>query len=142
MIDEHNLLIDRYNKINNELYSIVVPKLILIRNKQKNIFISDLNRIKKEADTLQKDYLFWRGKANAFCVKPKFILPTEKGDLLFLHYIGVLKHMIQGMDYIMAIMLRNHTSIRSSYENEYNFQIALLALFFSLIGLYLSLFYK
>ncbi|MFH1958676.1 MAG: hypothetical protein ABIJ15_09435 [bacterium] len=141
ILDEHNSFMDNYNEINNKLYELEIPKLNLIRNKQKNNFIIDLNKTKKNIESLQKDYLDWKQKANAFYLNPKLILNSEKHGLLFLYYVGILKHMIQEMNYKMTILLHNYDSTRQSYENKYNFQVALLGLFFALIGLYLSLFF-
>jgi len=134
LVEEYNELLSRWNKFNENINEFRIPRLLVFGTKKH------LEEKGNELSLLQKDYLDWKGKATNFFIKPHYNISKElDGDLIFIHFTNVLRHLVNRMESNMILIANNYNKIYSDYEGQINFIIAIISFLISFSGLILGI---
>lgn len=140
LINEYNMIMDKYNLLNDELFDTEVPKIVVIGNKRKKEFIKIFNKLKDNIIDLQSKFSEWNKEARKFYINPNFIVNEEKSEFIVEHYLRILWSLISELNEAMSTIVGSQRSIQALYHNKYNFQVAILGLILAEIGLFISLY--
>lgn len=136
ILDKHQILFAKLNKINNDLIAFKVSKLLVWKSSNM------LKKIHKEIKIAEKDYLEWNKIATNFIHNPTLnILDNANQNLVFLHNINILSDLRNKLnESFILILLGNHDRAKERQSNQINFIIAIASFVVSLIGLVFALF--
>ena len=135
LCDEQNLLMDRWNQLNNQLQNFKIPRLCLFKTK------GELRLIGIEIKKLQKDFLEWYKRAHEFYVDPSYTIEgtSEERILLYSHCTDIVGNIMHKFNSDMLMLAQNFNDRSSEYDNKLNFSIAMAGLVIAVIGLVIAL---
>jgi len=100
---DHASWMKRWNKLSARIDEIDIPSFLVFTVK------SDLKKIGKDLQALQKDYIKWNNKAGSFLAKPHYIFKKDQDNgIVFLHYSNMLRHIIGSMHNEMILIANNY----------------------------------
>jgi hypothetical protein len=130
IIEKHNLLMNKWNKVNGKIHALKFLKLFLWKNKKK------LKEIYIELGQLEKEFIAWNNVAYPFITEPSFALPScPESDLMFLHLTANLRDLRNKMNDNMRLIENNYNRIKDWENNQLNFIIAIISFVMTFIGL-------
>lgn len=135
IVKEYNNLMERWNIVNSKIHEFKIPRFFIFKTKKL------LKAIKEEGESLQKDFIIWNKKANAFALEPKYKLDSDQvQDLAYLHFTNNMRHLIDFMNNCMVLLTNNFNNRYSQYEEQFNFLIAISAFFIGIISVIFTIF--
>jgi hypothetical protein len=134
ILEKHQVLLNKANKINNDLIAFQIPRLFVWKSAKT------LKAIHKEIKIVEKEYLEWDNLATSFIHHPKLsIQDDEYKNLVFSHNLDILKDLRNKMsDNILFILGNNYFRSKESQGNQINFIIAITSFILTLIGLVIA----
>jgi hypothetical protein len=135
ILDEHNALMQDWNRLNNEFMCIKQPKFLLLGHKAR------LTSYYVSMESIQGRFIGWNEKAHAFLHKPHFIFSEEEeSELGFMHFTGELRFLIHEMDSHMMMLADTFVKLQQRHGNQVNFLIAIASFVLTFVGLLVTIF--
>lgn len=135
IVDEHNAIMEQWNKINKDLFNLKQPKILLLGHKAR------LKSFHKPMETLQSKFIVWNKKAHELLHEPDFIFSEdEESEIGFIHYTNILRDMIGQLDHHMVLIADNFVKVQQRHSNQFNFVIAITSFALTFIALIVTLF--
>ncbi len=130
LADEHEALMKRWNRHNNQLHRFGMPVFLLCGTKRRLVSIG------RKINCLGKDVLAWQERARNFCINPRYTVPPDQpGHLVFLHATSIIRDLETRMESNLSLLEDNYNRMFSERRHQINFLIAITGLVSSLIGL-------
>ncbi|MBN2227164.1 MAG: hypothetical protein JW763_07345 [candidate division Zixibacteria bacterium] len=130
IMDNSIKIMDDWNRINDSLHMIRIPKLRMNKTKKK------LKLIAKSINELQKNYIKWNSEARDFHINPLFNIENNlPQELVFLHNCNILRDQINRLNFDMKMLVENFLVAWRQMEGQRNFNIAISSFTFSIISL-------
>ncbi len=124
----------RWSELNRELHAIRIPPIYSHRVKKTLLSIG------KRIAELQQEWLALNAKAVNFHANPHYVYPDDTVDsLTFQHYQEVLIHRINHYESTMTLLASNYSLTEGHLKSTLNFNLAMVSVVLSLIGLAISL---
>jgi len=134
IIEGFNLHGRRWNELNREIHALRIPPVYSFRVKKTLLSIG------KRIAELQREWLVLNAKAVNFHANPHYVYPDDTVDsLTFQHYQEVLIHRINHYESTMTLLASNYNLTEGHLKFTLNFDLALVSVVLSLIGLAASL---
>lgn len=134
IIEDHNLLMTDWNRLNLEIFKTKQPKLFLLCHKK------NLLRIGQEIYSLQNKFLIWNSKASDFLNNPHLIFhEDEESEIGFHHFTATLRDIKNTLDNRMVMIATNFNKLQDIHSNQVNFIIATVSFVLTFIALIITL---
>ncbi len=134
ILEQHNAIIEEYDRLNMLIMRHRVPKVFLFRQKEKIIALG------QQLKTLQDRFIQWDKGISHFLVHPKlFFIEDVDHTTAFYHYMSVLRDIRNTGDACFERITTNYHKVFGEYESQVNFVIAIASFFASFVGLIVAL---
>lgn len=135
IVDEHNFIMEQWNKINNDLFDLKQPKLLFRGYKAR------LKSFYKPMEKLQSKFIVWNKKAHELLLKTDFSFSEDEESVIgFIHYTNILRDMIGQLDHHMVLIADNFVKVQQRHSNQFNFVVAITSFALTFIALIVTLF--